>query len=78
MADLDSEKKGFLSLSHKDQIAFLVDIRTKRREGIIASARKKSTKAKKPKKTPKRDVDLIQSLSLEDATALLAQLQGES
>jgi len=78
VANLESEKQSLLKLSHKDLLDAVVDIRKKRREAIINAARsKRTTKAKKPRKPTKTVEKMVDSLSLEEAEALLVRLQGE-
>jgi hypothetical protein len=80
MSDLSSEKKSLAALPYGEALDLVLEIRAKRRHGIISASQRRATKVKtgakeKSKAKAKTSAEkAISSLSADDAAKLLAQL----
>ncbi len=75
MVDLSTHKRSILEISHEERMELVLDLRARRRESIVSTAVKKRTAPKK-KAIKKKAAGVVKGLTLEQAQALIIQLQS--
>lgn len=78
MSDLSTGKSSILALTPTELLPFVIELRTKRRNSVVAAATRRTAVTSVVKKLrQKKTNELVQTLSLEQVQSMLTQLQDK-